>query len=962
MNLLRVKGRSNLIIVFLSLIFSVVFSFGCGGSSYPLPNRDTSTLNPGERIIMSELYAGYLVLHLDESIGTRLDSSKSLFSTQGQSDPLVYIQNTIDSHVGASIRRSVDIEPAKLDALRNRLQKSSGKNLADFNSIYKIDVADPDEALSLYNALLGKIGVKKVYPAQKSSVSGIIDVPDLTGHQGYLYPESTHSGLNAEAAWTAGITGQNVRVLDMEYSWNYDHEDLSLTSALQACDLTATDDECLKAIAHGTCVAGIIGSLHNGHGTDGFSPDADLGLRFILHVDHVDSAILQMLDGDESDGEMYPGTIMLIEIQTAGLLNPSSCSADPYGCVPTSIIPLNHDAIEYAIASDITVIEGGGNGSVDLGNPANYGTVYTNISTNDSGSIIVGASLGASKEIASFSNWGSRVDVFAWGAGVATTSFPSSLPLDWYGTTSPIPPNDETNIHYTDNFGGTSAATAMIAGAASLVQSYAKQELVNVETRYIMPLKMREILADSGVPQSGSGGNIGMQPRVDEAMGLVDTLVASVYAAYPELTTNDVLTETQYTSLRAMGVGLNCYDYDTVASDPSCPDSELFPEGTKISNAYDFDGDDRADLVKFSNGAWSIDLSGTGSTDDGYGAWDVSVSFTPLPGDVVWPYVADMNSDGRSDLVAYDKLNGTFYVHLTDSDLVRDSIWHGWDWIIDYSSEWHDEYTADPDDADYSRPFIARYNDDVYLDIGVACSDGFVRVDYGDGTETGFSSFEWSSQLLTDEMLAQAPGWAYLPSPNDFNSIGMQFFGVKVPDTSPDEGRMYIIPHDGVNFLPEWDWMESSPHIFGGNDHIPISARFDGSPTIGLKNGDWLILDDFTYDSLYSLSPTDIYGESDCHPVAGRFDSDGLDDRVVMCPDEWRIAYTTDDYDSILETDGARHIPLSYDKSEGELPGRSYAGGITYEYARQLMEQYAAMHPGDPVPILVDMVTVSTGP
>jgi len=413
-------------------------------------------------------------------------------------------------------------------------------------------------------------------------------------------------------------------------------------------------------------------------------------------------------------------------------------------------------------------------------------------------------------------------------------------------------------------------------------------------------------------------------------------------------------------------VGLNCYEYDTVASDPSCPDTEVFPEGTKIANAYDFDGDDRADLLKFSKGSWDVDLSSEGTSDDGYGAWDISVSFTPLPGEVVWPYVADMNSDGRADFVAYDKMNGTFYVHLTDSALIRDEAWHGWDWIIDYSAEWHDEYTVDPDDADYSRPFIEQYNDDGFLDIGIACSDGVVRVDYGDGTATGLGAFEWSDQLLTPIMLSQAPGWAYLTVPADFQLNGTMYFSIKVPDTHPDEGRMYIIPHDGVNYHHENDWMEAigAPYIFGGNDHVLMVADFEGSSykNLSVKNGDWLMTDSLYYDSLFSLAPTDIYGGADCHPVTGKFDGDLWDDRVVMCPDEWRIAYSSDEFASLESTDGARHVPLGYEPSDYELPGRSYAGGISYSYARQLMEQYEAMHPGEPVPIMVDMVTVATGP
>ena len=115
--------------------------------------------------------------------------------------------------------------------------------------------------------------------------------------------------------------------------------------------------------------------------------------------------------------------------------------------------------------------------------------------------------------------------------------------------------------------------------------------------------------------------------------------------------------------------------------------------------------------------------------------------------------------------------------------------------------------------------------------------------------------------------------------------------------------------------------------------------------------------DDGFFNPLYTVTPTNVYGGSECHPIVGKFDGDLLDDRVVMCPDEWRIAYSSDEYDSLLGTDGARHVSLGYDPCEFPLPGRSYSGGISYAYATQLMDLYQTMHPGDPVPILVDMVT-----
>ena len=66
----------------------------------------------------------------------------------------------------------------------------------------------------------------------------------------------------------------------------------------------------------------------------------------------------------------------------------------------------------------------------------------------------------------SFSTYGSRVDLQAWGTGVVTTGYGD---LAEYG--------GDKNQRYTDTFDGTSSAAACVAGAVVLLQSYAKNQL-----------------------------------------------------------------------------------------------------------------------------------------------------------------------------------------------------------------------------------------------------------------------------------------------------------------------------------------------------------------------------------------------------------------------------------------------------------------------------------------------------
>ena len=72
---------------------------------------------------------------------------------------------------------------------------------------------------------------------------------------------------------------------------------------------------------------------------------------------------------------------------------------------------------------------------------------------------------------------------------------------------------DDDNQSYTSNFNGTSSASACVAGAVVLLQSYAKNKLGTLFT----PDEMRAHLKSYAHPQGGSGGNIGSAIALDLA-------------------------------------------------------------------------------------------------------------------------------------------------------------------------------------------------------------------------------------------------------------------------------------------------------------------------------------------------------------------------------------------------------------------------------------------------------------
>src|SRR5262249_5864196 len=154
----------------------------------------------------------------------------------------------------------------------------------------------------------------------------------------------------------------------------------------------------------------------------------------------------------------------LLEQQTIVCSLPSG----RYG--PLEWVPSVQMAIEFATASGVVVVEAAGNGAVDL-DAAGCARRFDR-ALRDSGAIIVGAGIpgflspALDRRRASFSSYGSRVDVQGWGYAVMTAGYGSY----YRRAAEPFNPN----YWYTDGFNGTSSASAMVAGAAVALQSIAR--------------------------------------------------------------------------------------------------------------------------------------------------------------------------------------------------------------------------------------------------------------------------------------------------------------------------------------------------------------------------------------------------------------------------------------------------------------------------------------------------------
>jgi serine protease len=396
----------------------------------------------------------HLEIMFEQATKVRLRNGEpvDLAATKG----LVGVANVLDAVDWHEWHPFSPVSEAFLDRMHAENSAKAGYDLYNLNNIYRLRIAKGHDIWAIAEALEALPGVMQARPVPLPMP--LPTPPDYEPQQGYLRPAgNTPTGIDADYAWTQpGGDGTGVTVCDMEYSWNYNHADITKAVGSQI-NYNVADP--FSDNNHGTAVIGVLVADDNGWGTTGICHGANLltcGTYFGSPPSwNVPGAITLACS------TLVAGDVLLIEQQwdytgSGGYIpiewwTNSSPSWQSQNAV--------YNALVHAYFYDINVVEAGGNGNVDCDLLNWFGDTQA-IVVGAGGVYTGGTYPEGDLERLSFSSYGWRFNLQGWGENVVTTAY-----NDLYSAEGP-------NYYYTAVFDGTSSASPCVAGAVACCSGY----------------------------------------------------------------------------------------------------------------------------------------------------------------------------------------------------------------------------------------------------------------------------------------------------------------------------------------------------------------------------------------------------------------------------------------------------------------------------------------------------------
>lgn len=408
--------------------------------------------------------------------------------------------DNLATQFGIQLEKGITISDEKLLEMEQRakLLKNDVIAIRNLRTIFKIDFENPTNERKLFLAAkLEELNIVRY--CDLVSLTPIVPptdilplTPSYVANQGYI---QANPGVNMQYAWDLGFNGQGIRMRDIEYGFNKNHEEMNSTNTSIATGMTVSTSATLDYTEHGT---GVFGILYADNGTYGVTGLAHGASELVLFPEWQEIGYNRVFAVSSAINNSTFGDVIVYEMQTLG----ATSATDDF--VPADYQQLIWDLTKAATDSGIIIVAAAGNGNQNLdGLPYQ---AYMN--RGNSGAIVVGAgSSDLNHNKLFYSTYGSRVDLQAWGNNVQSTGKIAGLSYFLIG-------NDINQSYIT--FTGTSAATPIVASCAVVLQSY----YFSLHNTYMTPAAMLNVLVSTGIPQ-GTGGNIGPMPNMQTAMGFI---------------------------------------------------------------------------------------------------------------------------------------------------------------------------------------------------------------------------------------------------------------------------------------------------------------------------------------------------------------------------------------------------------------------------------------------------------
>ena len=434
---------------------------------------------------------------------------------------------------GISLKRLyTSVSPGRLlELLKQATEIDQTYHPPNFFTFFVIDVPPRLDPVQLAMAIAEWHTIEYAYvesppaPAPVITESNENYVSPTLGGRGYRHLNPAPDGVNALFAWhpdpgnlnfsLPGADGAGVQFIDMEKGWKMDSQNrvnhADLLDAAGQPKITLISGVNRDELEHGTNTLGVVVATDNNIGVVGIAPNASARVISAWRTASTWNLADTIVD---AASRLNFGDVFLIEAQVYKTYVNGQGQL-PY--MPIEWESANFDSIRLTTALGIVVIEAAGNGGVDLDTVEKpVGVKFLNRASpdfGDSGAIMVGAASSSSPHIrlpaasapsclipGPDTNYGSRIDCYAWGECVPTTA--------------------TNTLGYIDFFDGTSSASAIIAGVAIVVQGIAGQ---NPPRRRFSPYRLRTILSDPNNGTDSANGHvidrIGVMPDLRKIIG-----------------------------------------------------------------------------------------------------------------------------------------------------------------------------------------------------------------------------------------------------------------------------------------------------------------------------------------------------------------------------------------------------------------------------------------------------------